>query len=212
MKLHARTEHLDHRDPIGVGKTAMAVTMVMMIGVVVLAVEFLILTRVVTIRGVSSSWAFQLLGAGVSFVAAVQYSFIIPMSYDLSRHAGGGAATSGFFIGSNGLGLFAGICASRLAWRMMSPSQIHTAIVLPVVANAGLGVALASLLASGAPTQLQLLGLRVAMGLFEGVGQLIHFLVRKMTPGHEQVRAAVMEYFVRSFRRAWAVVGSFFMA
>ena len=192
MKFHTHSEGLNHAE-LTDGKTAMAVTMVM-ISSVVLAFEVLVLMRVVTIRGVSSSWAFQLLGAGVSFVAAVQYSFIIPMSYDLSRYAGGGAATSGFFIGSNGIGLFAGICVSRLAWHIMSPSQMHTAIVLPVVANAGLCVVLARLLAFDTPTQLELLGVRVSMGVFEGVGQLIHFLVRKMTPGHEQVRAAVMEY------------------
>ena len=83
----------------------MAVPMVVIISSVVLAFEVLVLMHSVTIRGVSSSWAYQLLGAGVALVAAMQYSFVIPMSYDLSRSAGGGAAASGFFIGSNGIGL-----------------------------------------------------------------------------------------------------------
>ena len=187
-------DSLDHPGPAGGGNATVAVPMVVIISSVVLAFEVLVVMHSVTIRGVSSSWAYQLLGAGVSLVAAVQYSFVIPMSYDLSRYSGGGAAASGFFIGSNGIGLFVGICISRLAWHVMSPSQIHAAIVLPVIANAGLGVVLASLLASGTPTQLELLFLRIAMGLFEGVGQLIHFLVRQKTPAHEQVRAAVLEY------------------
>lgn len=187
-------DSLDHPGLTKGGNTAVAVPMVVIISSVVLAFEVLVLMHSVTIRGVSSSWAYQLLGAGVALVAAMQYSFVIPMSYDLSRSAGGGAAASGFFIGSNGIGLMVGICFSRLAWHVMSPSQIHAAIVLPVIANAGLGVALASLLASGTPTQLELLELRIAMGLFEGAGQMIQFLVRQKTPAHEQVRAAVLEY------------------
>mmetsp|Transcript_61490 Transcript_61490/g.159650 ORF Transcript_61490/g.159650 Transcript_61490/m.159650 type:complete len:1373 (+) Transcript_61490:69-4187(+) len=158
--------------------------------------EGLILCGVFSARGTSRRWILQLAVACNSVLESLEYSFLIPVSYSIAIAAGEGPAMSGFLVGVNGIGNFLGSCAARATWRVLSPGPaLHSLIVLCPLFNAAVYLGLSLQLASGGVIQFEiLLGLRAAAGFFEGLAQLLQYLVRAATPPEEMIRLGLLEY------------------
>ena len=139
-----------------------------LLATIVAARETFVCLGAVRGRGTSKRWLLQLACTWTSLLDSMQYSFLIPVSYDLAKAASGSAVLSGFFIGTSGIGYFAGVLVGRLLWQAMSYASIRRLIVLCPLLSGGIflyfALCLASDLVHNSGLAVLVLGVQVGAG------------------------------------------------